>query len=111
MSVLCSMSLSLRCGRACSCERAGCVLRNYIYTYSSFGSCVHKLCWRGGNMFCGGTLVVDVGVICYSRVRERTSHSGPSSYCWPRRGCMGGCIRYRDETCSRETILLAWESS
>ena len=50
-------------------------------------------------MFCGGTLVVDVRVICYSRVRERTSHSGPSSYCWPRRGCMGGCIRYRDETC------------
>ena len=48
MSVLCYMSLSLRCGRACSCERAGCVLRNYIYTYSSFGSCVHKLCWRGG---------------------------------------------------------------
>ena len=29
-------------------------------------------------MFCGGTLVVDVRVICYSRVRERTSHSGPS---------------------------------
>ena len=61
-------------------------------------------------MFCGGTLVVDVRVICYFRVRERTSHSGSSSYCWPRRGCMGGCIRYRDETCSRETILLAGES-
>ena len=30
-------------------------------------------------MFCGGTLVVDVRVICYSRVREQTSHSGPSS--------------------------------
>ena len=101
MSVLCYMSLSLRCGRVCSCERAGCVLRN---------SCVHKLCWREGNMFCGRTLVVDVRVICYSRVRERTSHSGSSSYCWPRRGCMGGCIRYRDETCSHETILLAGES-
>ena len=25
-------------------------------------------------MFCGGTLVVDVRVICYSRVREWTSH-------------------------------------
>ena len=48
-------------------------------------------------MFCGGALVVDVRVICYSRVRERTSHSGSSSYCWPRRGCMGGCTRYRDE--------------
>ena len=57
-------------------------------------------------MFCGGTLVVGVRVICYSRVRERTSHSGPSSYCWPRRGCMGGCIHYRDETCSRETIFI-----
>ena len=65
----------------------------------------------GGDMFCGGTLVVDVKVICYSRVRERTSHSGPSSYCWPRRGCLGGCIRYRGETCSRETILLAGKSS
>ena len=29
-------------------------------------------------MFCVGTLAVDVRVICYSRVRERTSHSGPS---------------------------------
>ena len=72
-----------------------------------FTSCVGG----GGNMFCGGTLVVDVRVICYSRVRERTSHSGPSSYCWPRRGCLGGCIRNRGETCSRETILLAGESS
>ena len=26
MSVLCYMSLSLRCGRVCSCERAWCVL-------------------------------------------------------------------------------------
>ena len=32
-------------------------------------------------MFCGGTLVVDVRVICNSGVRERTSYSGPSSYC------------------------------
>ena len=51
MSVLCFMSLSLRCGRVCSCERAGCVLRNYIYTYSHvlvlvFTSCV------GGREIC-----------------------------------------------------------
>ena len=32
MSVLCHMSLSVRCGRVCSCRRAWCVLRNYIYT-------------------------------------------------------------------------------
>ena len=111
MSVLCYMSLSFGCGRVCSCERAGCVLRTlYLYVVMFWFLC-SQVVLAGGKYVCGGTLVVDVRVICYSRVRERTSHSGPSSYCWPRRGCMGGCIRYRDETCSRETILLAGESS
>ena len=29
-------------------------------------------------MFCGGTWVVSVRVICYSRVKIQTLHSGPS---------------------------------
>ena len=48
MSVLCYMSLSFRCGHVCSCERAGCVLRNlYLYVVMFWFLC-SQVVFAGG---------------------------------------------------------------
>ena len=86
-----------------------CIAKLYLYVAMFWFLC-SQVVLAGGKYVLWRNFGCGLRVIYYSRVRERTSHSGSSSYCWPRRGCMGGCIRYRDETCSRETILLAGES-
>ena len=50
MPVLCYMSLSFGCGHVCSCERAGCVLRNFIFIRSHVLVLVFTSCVGGGEI-------------------------------------------------------------
>ena len=65
MSVLCYMSLSFGCGRVCSCERAGCVLRTlYLYVVMFWFLCSQVVLaggkyvlWRNFGCGCKGHML------------------------------------------------------
>ena len=65
MSVLCYMSLSFGCGRVCSCERTGCVLRTlYLYVVMLWFLCSQVVLaggkyvlWRNFGCGCKGHML------------------------------------------------------
>ena len=70
LTVLCHLSLSVRCGLVCITK-----LFLHVVGFWFWGS---QVVLAEGNLFCGGTRVENVRVVCYYRVRVGALLSGPS---------------------------------